>query len=214
MSFWEWLVELVRRLRVARLRALSMEASSGAYSLAGFNANLTYARHLTMQALRGIFQWAGFNINLTKQKYTLGATRGLFAMTGRNAELTYTPAAEDSLGWLDNIFPMSIARGSFFDLSSHITGDTTDISTITANVSLPSGVTITNTPSWRIVASTGATTGTTSDDENAGSTPPSSDVTYFYRVKALDGGRGCFIVCATSWIEPAGRIRLIRERRS
>ena len=162
MSFWEWLVELVRRLRVARLRALSMEASSGAYSLAGFNANLTYARHLTMQALRGIFQWAGFNINLTKQKYTLGATRGLFAMTGRNAELTYTPAAEDSLGWLDNIFPMSIARGSFFDLSSHITGDTTDISTITANVSLPSGVTITSTPSWRIVASTGATTGTTS----------------------------------------------------
>lgn len=160
MSFWEWLVELVRRLRVARLRNLNMEAASGAYSLAGFNANLTYARHLTMQALRGIFQWAGFNVNLTRQKYTLGATRGLFAMTGQTAELTYTQAS--SLGWLDNIFPMSIARGSFFDLSPHITGDTGDISTITANVSLPSGVTITNTPSWRIVASTGATTGTTS----------------------------------------------------
>jgi hypothetical protein len=161
MSFWEWLVELVRRLRVARLRALNMEAASGAYSLAGFSSNLTYARHLTLQALRGIFQWAGFNVNLSRQKYTLGATRGLFSVTGSTAELTYTPA--NALGWADNIFPMSIARGSFFDLSAHITGNINEVSSITPNVALPSGVSITNTPSWRVVANTGATLGALSN---------------------------------------------------
>jgi hypothetical protein len=151
----------LRRLRVARLRALNMEAASGAYSLAGFSANLTYARHLTLQAIRGIFQWAGFNVNLTKQKYTLGATRGLFAMTGSTAELTYAPA--NSLGWSENIFPMTIARGSFFDLASKISGNITQVSSITPNVTLPSGVSITNTPSWRVVANTGATLGSLSN---------------------------------------------------
>jgi hypothetical protein len=138
-----------------------MDATSGAYSLAGFDANLTFARRFVMQTIRGIFQWSGFNVNLSKQKYTLGCTRGLFAMTGRDATFTYTPA--NSLGWSANIFPMTIARGSYFDLAPYISGDITDISAITANVTLPTGVAITSTPSWRITASSGATLGTTSN---------------------------------------------------
>jgi hypothetical protein len=150
-----------RRLRVSRLQALTMEAASGSFSMAGFNADLVFARRLTMQCLRGIFQISGFNANLTKQKYTMVATRGVFTMTGRDATFTYTPVSQ-SLGWLDNIFPMSIAQGSFFDLGPHITGPIPSISTITSNVTLPTGVTITNTPSWRVVAASNATLGTTS----------------------------------------------------
>jgi hypothetical protein len=160
VTLWQWLVELVRRLRVARLRALNMEASSGAYSVAGFDTNLTFARRFVMQTIRGIFQWSGFNVNLTRQKYTLQTTRGLFAMTGRDATFTYTPAS--TLGWSQNIFPMTIERGSFFDLASRISGNITEVSSITANTTLPSGVAITNTPSWRVTASSGATLGTTS----------------------------------------------------
>jgi hypothetical protein len=149
-----------RRLRVSRLQALTMTAASGAYAMAGFNADLVFARRLTMQCTRGIYQISGYNVNLSKQKYTMTCTRGLFTMTGRDATFTYTPAS--TLGWLDNIFPMSIAQGSFFDLSSHITGNINEVSSITANVSLPSGVAITNTPSWRITATSGATVGSTS----------------------------------------------------
>jgi hypothetical protein len=137
-----------------------MEATSGAYSVAGYDAALTFARRFVMQTIRGIFQWSGFNVNLTRQKYTLGCTRGLFAMTGRDATFTYTPAS--TLGWSENIFPMTIQQGSFFDLASKISGNITEVSSISSNVALPSGVAITNTPSWRVTATSGATLGTTS----------------------------------------------------
>jgi hypothetical protein len=100
-----------RRLRVSRLQALTMTAASGAYAMAGYTADLVFARRLTMQCTRGIYQISGYNVNLSKQTY--------------------------------------------------ISGDITDVAAITANVTLPTGVAITSTPSWRITASSSATIGTT-----------------------------------------------------
>jgi hypothetical protein len=67
-----------------------------------------------------------------------------------------------TLTWTGNIFPMTIPQSGFFDLSPFISDPSGELANITANVALPSGVAITNTPSWRVTASAGATLGTTS----------------------------------------------------
>lgn len=89
----------------------------------------------------------------------------------RSKQLTgqaVTPAAGtvlssgSALTWIDNIFPMTVARGGFFDLAPHISDPAGELGAITANVALPSGVAITNTPTWRVTATAGATLGSTS----------------------------------------------------
>ena len=70
-----------------------MEAATGSYSMAGFNADFIKARHLEMQATRGIFQWSGFNTTLSKQKYYMQASPGTFAMTGLDSTLTKSGAS-------------------------------------------------------------------------------------------------------------------------
>lgn len=77
-----------RRLRVARLRRLTMEAVPGEFEWAGFNADFTYARHFSLETIPGAFQWSGFSATLTRQAYFLRALSGSFLMTGRDATLT------------------------------------------------------------------------------------------------------------------------------
>lgn len=67
------------------------------------------------------------------------------------------------LTWVDDIFPMTISQGSYFDLTPHISDPLSELSSITANVTLPSGVAITNTPSWRVTATSSATIGATNN---------------------------------------------------
>ncbi len=80
----------MRGLRISRLKALRMEALSGEFEWAGFNADLSEHTNYIMVANRGVYQWAGRNANLTKQNYRLEAVRGQFNMTGFTSELTYT----------------------------------------------------------------------------------------------------------------------------
>lgn len=71
-------------------------------------------------------------------------------------------ASVQSLTWTSDPFPMTIAAGSYVDLTQYYSDPSSELSNITSiGVPFDPEIAITSTPTWRVTATSGATLGTT-----------------------------------------------------
>jgi len=145
-----------RRLRISRLKNLTLQVDSGVFSWAGNNATLTRSRAYLMQAIRGTYSWTGNNATLTRQNFLLKAVSGVFTWTKNTATLIYTPVS--TLGWSTTLLipTTQLQQGSSLDFTPYIVGNQALISSITPSAALPTGVAVSTSAPWRLNASLGA----------------------------------------------------------
>jgi hypothetical protein len=143
------------RLIVLRSRKVGGGAASRTLSGQAVSVSQGAASPNVVKALTGL--------SIATAQGSLGKTRSK-ALTGSavTASTGTVVSSGSGLTWTGDIFPMTIQRGSFFDLAPFISDPAGELANITANVSLPSGVVIASSPTWRITASSGATLGNTS----------------------------------------------------
>jgi hypothetical protein len=143
--------------RFVALRSRKVGGGAAVRALVGQSATVSQgtASPNVSKALTGLaIASAQGSLGKTRTRNITGQAIGL--STG-----TMTPANQ-GLTWTGNIFPMTVNRGSFFDLAPFISDPLSELVNITPNVALPTGVAITSSPTWRVTATAAATLGATS----------------------------------------------------